>query len=351
MGDLDIYHVVITGDLQQIAILTGFVKDTTDNSPIFSRIMVYDLASNKVFSETETDKSTGEFSMSLPCGKKYKVVVSAETGQQTVDYINVPCSDSGDLVFTKPYYFRNSLVFVPDTILERINVGQRMGDRFVLRNVFFDFDKSTLRPESKTELDRLVSLLKSLPDLKIEISGHTDNYGSRTYNKKLSEERAMSVVQYLVAAGIDAERLTYMGYGFDRPIATNETDAGRQLNRRTEFRIAGTSSNGIVLGQYLTDANLNLTSNTNTESFNDVLVDYKPKWYIIGGSFMFLKNAEKLRDELRAKGYPDAEIIGQNSTGSYRVAYKSFEDRDSAMKELDKMKANGNDAGLWLLQK
>jgi hypothetical protein len=226
-----------------------------------------------------------------------------------------------------------------------------MGDRFVLRNVYFDFDKSTLRPESKAELDRLVSLLNALPDLKIELSGHTDIKGSASYNKKLSEDRAMAVVQYLVGAGIDSKRLTYMGYGFDQPIATNETDEGRQLNRRTEFRIAGSSSSGIILGQYLTDANLNVTNNQPSGNYTDVLIDYKQRFYIIGGSFMFLKNAEKFRDELRAGGYPSAEIVGQNSTGSYRVSYKSFDTKDEALKELDNLKRDTCNDGLWVLQK
>ena len=220
-----------------------------------------------------------------------------------------------------------------------------------MRNVYFDFDKSTLRPESKNELDRLVSLLEALPELKIEISGHTDNYGSRSYNKNLSESRAMAVVQYLVSAGIDAKRLTFMGYGFDQPIATNETDAGRQLNRRTEFRIAGSVSDGVTLGRYLTDANMNVTNNVTADSYSDVLIDYKPRWYIIGGSFMFLKNAEKFRDELRNSGYPSAEIVGQNSTGSYRVAYKSFDNKDEALKILDSMKEDTCNEGLWILQK
>ena len=82
------------------------------------------------------------------------------------DFLNIPQTSGEDLVFNKPYYFGNVIAVEPDTIIERINVGERMGDRFVLRNVYFDYDKATLRPESKTELDRLVSLLKALPDLK-----------------------------------------------------------------------------------------------------------------------------------------------------------------------------------------
>jgi outer membrane protein OmpA-like peptidoglycan-associated protein len=351
-GDLDIYRVTILGGMEQIAVLSGFIRDTIYDKPIRSRIVVYDATTNEIYSQTESNKEDGSFNTSLKAGRKYKIVVTTESGQVFNDFLNIPQTSGEDLVFNKPYYFGNVIAVEPDTIIERINVGERMGDRFVLRNVYFDYDKATLRPESKTELDRLVSLLKALPDLKIEISGHTDNIGSPTYNKKLSESRAMAVVQYLVSAGIDSKRLTYIGYGFEQPIATNETDAGRQLNRRTEFRIAGGAvNNGIIIGNYLSDDNIEITENINPDKFQDVLVDYKPRWYIIGGSFMFLKNAEKFRDELIGDGFSAAEILGQNSTGSYRVAYKGFDSKDEAVKALVNLKEQTKKEGLWILQK
>ena len=87
------------------------------------------------------------------------------------------------------------------------------------------------------ELDRLYKLLVDVPTIKIEISGHTDNKGSASYNQGLSERRAKSVVDYLVARGISIDRLTFIGYGLAQPIATNDTEEGRALNRRTEFKI------------------------------------------------------------------------------------------------------------------
>ncbi|MFH1534620.1 MAG: OmpA family protein, partial [Patescibacteria group bacterium] len=117
--------------------------------------------------------------------------------------------------------------------LKKIEAGKKI----VLNNIFFDFAKSTLRPESMLELNRLVELLKDSPTLKIEISGHTDNIGSYAYNIKLSEDRAKSVVNYLISKGISTYRLAYKGYGYNQPIATNYTEEGRQLNRRTEFKV------------------------------------------------------------------------------------------------------------------
>jgi outer membrane protein OmpA-like peptidoglycan-associated protein len=112
-----------------------------------------------------------------------------------------------------------------------------VGQKIVLRNIFFDFNKSSLRPESNVELENLLKLLNENTKMKIEISGHTDNVGSAQYNKKLSESRAKSVVDYLTSKGINKDRLSFAGYGFDEPIAPNDTEEGRQLNRRTEFKI------------------------------------------------------------------------------------------------------------------
>ena len=115
----------------------------------------------------------------------------------------------------------------------------KVGSKIALRNIFFDTGKSTLRPESNAELDRLVALLKDVPNLKIELSGHTDNTGSATMNESLSQDRAQAVVDYLVSKGINKSRLTAKGYGASKPIASNDTAEGRQLNRRTEFEITG----------------------------------------------------------------------------------------------------------------
>jgi OOP family OmpA-OmpF porin len=125
------------------------------------------------------------------------------------------------------------------TVIEKTEATYKfeVGEKIVLNNIFFDFNKATLRPESYTELNRLVKQLKDMPTVKIEISGHTDNIGSAAYNKTLSESRAKSVVNYLLQNGIDKSRLTYVGYGFDQPIASNSTDEGRQKNRRTEFKV------------------------------------------------------------------------------------------------------------------
>jgi outer membrane protein OmpA-like peptidoglycan-associated protein len=113
----------------------------------------------------------------------------------------------------------------------------QIGEIVVMRNIFFDFDSDKLKMESIVELKKLMQLLKDNPLMHIEIRGHTDNVGSAQYNKALSERRAMSVFNYLVENGIRKERLKYKGFGDTMPIAPNDTDEGRALNRRTEFMV------------------------------------------------------------------------------------------------------------------
>ncbi|MDE5773768.1 MAG: OmpA family protein, partial [Muribaculaceae bacterium] len=138
----------------------------------------------------------------------------------------------------------------------------------VIENIFYDFDKATLRDESKAALDEMAQMLKDNPNVTIEMGSHTDRMGSDEYNDRLSERRANSVVQYLIAAGIAPDRLTYKGYGEKQPktvtkrinkeypqfeegtVLTEEyiltldegdREAADQINRRTEFQVTSTS--------------------------------------------------------------------------------------------------------------
>lgn len=113
-----------------------------------------------------------------------------------------------------------------------------LGKPVILKNIYFDFDKYELLPKSYTELNILYEiLLKNCLRCNIIIEGHTDSYGSDLYNKELSENRAQAVADYLIKKGITGNRITFKGYGSNRPIDTNETDEGRQNNRRVEFII------------------------------------------------------------------------------------------------------------------
>jgi outer membrane protein OmpA-like peptidoglycan-associated protein len=205
-----------------VTILKGIVFDELTKGPLAADLKVIDNDKNEVISEIKTNSSTGTFLIVLTSGKNYGIEVNKQTYLFHSENFDIPQSQSYQEIFKE----------IP---LKKVALGSKI----ILKNIFFDFDKSTLRSESTNELERLYALLIELPKLKIEISGHTDNKGGAEYNKTLSHNRAKSVVDYLVNKGISKDRLQYAGYGFDRPIADNATDEGRQMNRRTEFEIIG----------------------------------------------------------------------------------------------------------------
>ncbi len=115
--------------------------------------------------------------------------------------------------------------------------GCAIGDAIILRGVNFNFDKYDLTVNAKVILDQVADALIAANTIKVEIGGHTDSKGSDAYNAKLSDRRAKSVVEYLTARGVDASRMSSKGYGESQPIDTNDTDAGREVNRRVELKI------------------------------------------------------------------------------------------------------------------
>ncbi|HUP92283.1 MAG TPA: OmpA family protein [Solimonas sp.] len=106
-----------------------------------------------------------------------------------------------------------------------------------LKGVTFEYDKARLRPDAETILDSAVAILKRYPDMNVEVAGHTDDHGSDDYNQKLSERRAAAVADYFRSHGIPAAQLTVKGYGEAEPVVSNDTDEGRERNRRVELRM------------------------------------------------------------------------------------------------------------------
>ncbi len=139
------------------------------------------------------------------------------------------CQSKGQITFIKP-------VEEPDEF-EKGFEDIEEGESLVLKNIFFEFNKTTLLPESFAELDRVFAFMQENQIDLIEISGHTDSEGTDTYNQKLSEGRAKAVVAYLQGKGIQATRMKAMGYGKTKPIDSNTLDAGRARNRRVEFTL------------------------------------------------------------------------------------------------------------------
>ena len=211
---------LVAVNTSQTTILKGVTLDAVTLKPVEASIDLIDNDKNEKVATFMSNSKTGKFLVSLPSGKNYGIAVLAE------DYLFH--SENFDIPAAQGYQEVNKEIH-----LKKVAVGSSI----VLKNIFFDFDKATLRKESIPELTRLIDLLNQVPTMKIEISGHTDSKGSDDYNLKLSESRSKSVVAYLVENGIDSKRLQYKGYGEANPIATNDTEEGRQQNRRTEFKI------------------------------------------------------------------------------------------------------------------
>ncbi len=206
----------------QLTILKGIVSDASTKRPLDATIEIIDNAQNISIATFTSNSATGKYLVSLPAGKNYGIAVKKDGYLFQSENFDIPAAAAFQQV-------------VKDIALKGVDVGSTI----VLKNIFFDLGKATLRSESTNELERLGKLLYDNPTLKIEISGHTDNKGSAELNKKLSDGRAKAVVDYLISKGITGDRLTYVGFGKEQPIASNDTEDGRQQNRRTEFKIIG----------------------------------------------------------------------------------------------------------------
>ena len=150
----------------------------------------------------------------------------------------------GEPAWENPYYLLDDVsireIIEEEPIVEAPvfeNLEIKKGQVIRLDKIYFDFDKSDLLPASNEQLDELVGLLNSYPSLRIAIHGHTDSKGSDRYNEILSDRRSQAVHDYLLHQNIDYSRLEYKGFGEVKPVDTNQTEEGRQNNRRVEFLV------------------------------------------------------------------------------------------------------------------
>jgi len=221
LGKSDIFRIKLPESAMPAPVLlvTGKVLDI-HGSPVPAYIYYERISDKKQLGSATANPANGDFTLALPGGEMYGFRAEHE------GYF--PISENLDLRGLRAYKeISKNLVLVPIA----------SGNTIRLNNIFFDYDKAILGPESESELTRLVSFLSSHPDLRIEISGHTDNHGTDEYNANLSQARAQAVLDYVISKGISSSRLVAKGYGESKPIDTNETDAGRQMNRRVEFTI------------------------------------------------------------------------------------------------------------------
>jgi len=204
-----------------VSYIKGKVFDSETKKNLKAHFELISLETEEVIMQAESDPNTGEFIVCIPTDNNYALNVSKENYLFYSDNFEL----SGVYEISDPY--------LKDVALNPIKPGEKI----ILRNIFYTTDSYELVEKSTVELSKLIQFLNNNSSLKIEISGHTDNVGSKEYNLELSENRAESVFDYLIEHGVDKDRLSYKGYGESDPIKTNETEIGKAENRRTEMKI------------------------------------------------------------------------------------------------------------------
>jgi len=202
--------------------LKGRVLDAKTKEALEAEIELINLNNNKIENAIKSDKVNGEYLLVLNEQTEYALEVRKKGYAFKSMRFDFSDKKAEDL---KPIEM--------DILLDPI----AKGTTFVLNNIFFDTGKWELREKSKTELNELIRFMQDNPQVRGEISGHTDNVGEKKANQELSLKRAKSVYDYLVQNGIEPQRLTYKGYGDTQPAAPNDTEENRQRNRRIEFKI------------------------------------------------------------------------------------------------------------------
>lgn len=221
-GGFDIYSFPLPEKIRPVAVnyVKGVVFDDETNTKLGAIVEIIDLKEDKSIHTSYADKIDGTFLATLSTGKEYSINVSKEGYLFYSENFSVEKNQLGKPIILK----------VP---LQKIAIGKKV----VLKNIFFDSNKFDLKPQSKTELQKLIDFLIENPKIEIQISGHTDDIGNDQSNLVLSQNRSKAVFKYLTERQIDEKRLSFKGYGEASPIADNNTEEGRANNRRTEFII------------------------------------------------------------------------------------------------------------------
>lgn len=203
-----------------VILVRGKVLNAKTKEPLEAPIVYRELKTNAEIGSAISNPATGEYQIVLPYGMEYSFIADRSGFFAINDNLDAS-------TITEYREIQRDLYLTP------IEVGTIVR----LNNIFFDVNKAVLKEESFPELNRVVDLLKENKGMEIEIGGHTDNVGSDDYNLKLSDDRTKAVVDYLVSKGGDAAKLKNKGYGEVKPLASNDTEEGKALNRRVEFTV------------------------------------------------------------------------------------------------------------------
>ena len=199
----------------------GKLVDGKTGEPIAAKIIYERLPDGTIAGVTQSDPKTGEYEMKLLAGHEYSIRAEAKD--------HIAESQKLDLRNIKEDKVIDHKDFTLKPIEENVQI--------TLNNIFFDFDKATLKTESALELSTIVNLMKTRPTMQVELAGHTDSVGAEKYNLDLSKRRATAVQKYLTDNGTDSSRIIVSYFGESKPVDTNATKEGRSKNRRVEFKI------------------------------------------------------------------------------------------------------------------
>ena len=222
LGGSDIVRFKLKDEIKPnpVVLISGKVLNAKTKLPVDASIQYQFLSDGSSAGIAHSNPANGEYKIVLPYGQNYGFSAAAN-GFMAV-------SDNMDLTTISTYQEINR-----DLYLVPIEIGEVVR----LNNIFFETGKSELKSESFPELDRVVKYMLDNPSMEIEMSGHTDNVGADAANMALSNDRAIAVKTYILSKGITENRIAAKGYGETKPVATNDTDEGRQLNRRVEFTV------------------------------------------------------------------------------------------------------------------
>ena len=235
-GDLDLYTFELPAAARaaQVTYVQAQVADAASAKKMqYVTATLKDVATGQTITTVQTDEN-GSFLLCLPVGKNYALNVAEKGYTFYSDNFELTAEHSIDKPFLLAIKLQPLQISAPTTAAPS-NVPPPAAQPIVLRNVFFNTGSADLKSESVAELTMLKNLLTENPNLRIQVSGHTDNVGNAASNQTLSESRANAVRSFLIQQGIDGSRLVARGFGSTQPIDSNDTENGRKNNRRTEF--------------------------------------------------------------------------------------------------------------------
>jgi outer membrane protein OmpA-like peptidoglycan-associated protein/tetratricopeptide (TPR) repeat protein len=230
-GEKDIYHILFPyypyPRRYHIVELAGLVQDVHTLDTLKAMVKLIDLETHKVLDSILTGTDSSRYYFILEPQRTYSLVATAEGYNSVTEELKTPILEDEDVFLEK-----NMFLLKPELPAEEL--PRQMVE---IQHIYYDFDKDNIRGDAASELDRAIALLAEHPEFKVKLLSHTDWYGTFGYNVDLSNRRAQNARKYLISKGVSDDRIVIDHFSENRPMETNDSDKGRQFNRRTELQI------------------------------------------------------------------------------------------------------------------